>query len=244
MTGPIVAPEPRYWSAYSETAGALGLPRVDESRFWQLVRSGAEPAQWLRGAKPTQIREFQEQFDEALETDENIALQTPHEGVAEALSGLRKHGECVLITDGANRLARQLLLDRLDLSVHFTAMRGLPQEVHARVRTLKELCDGDDRVVVVAGSGGVVRVAQQAELVVIGMTNGAFSSSCLARMGANPLFDSLGELLAEMESGAQKLIQAGLLPIRFKVNRNPFVTPDHAYSARSRSNGYRRDRRR
>jgi len=242
MTGPIVNPKARYWAAYHEVAGDMGLPRVDSGTLWRLVRSGAPLGQWVRGAKPAQIRDFQTRFEEALESDGNIEVQTPQEDAAEALVRLCRHGECVLVTAGVNRPARQVLLDRLDLSVHFAGMRGLPEELQGRVRVLKELAHGDERVVAAAGSKGVVHAAHSAGLVVAGITNGAFVSAWLARVGASPIFADLTALADEVESGAERLIQAGLLPPRHTPVRNPFETPDRAGTSRSR-NEYRRDRR-
>jgi len=234
MTGPIVDPRPRYCAAYHQVAREMSLPRIDEAEFWRLVRRGDPHGRWVPGAKPAQVREFQQRFDQAVEADEFIARQREHDGVGEALTRLRRHGECQLVTNGANRLARQALLDRLDLSVHFSVMRGLPDDQSGRVRVLKEMAEGEDRVLIVCGSEEVTRAATQGGLVVSGVAAGAVVAARLARLGASPVFASLAELADEVESGGERLVQAGLLPPKYHFDRNPFVTADHAFASRAR----------
>ncbi len=234
MTGPVVDPAPRYWAAYTQVAREMSLPRIDRADFWRLVRRGDPHGRWVPGAKPAQAREFQQRFDAAIEADEVIALQTAHANVSESLTRLRRHGDCQLITNGANRMARQLVLDKLDLSVHFSIMRGLPDDQAGRVRTLKEMAEGEDRVLVVAASEEVTRAGIQGGLIVAGISAGAAVSARLARVGASPIFNALSELADEVESGGERLVQAGLLPPKYQFDRNPFVTADHAFASRGR----------
>lgn len=242
MTGPVVDPKAAYGAAYGDVAAGMSVPRLDLATVWRLIRAGRPCGEWVRGAKPDQLREFQQRFNQALEEDRHIALYSPQPDAVAALNRLKGHGECILITTGSNRAARQTVLDRNDLSIHFTVMRGLPDDTSARARVLKELAEGDERTLLVAASEDVVHAGQMAGLVTCGVSNGTCVSARLARRGASPIFDNLSGLADEIESGAERLIQAGLLPPRHTAVRNPFVAAERALASRG-PGGIRRDRR-
>jgi len=233
LDGPVLDPRKRLLRAYVGVTGTVGRQALAENVAYRLIRSGVPDGQLLRGAKPDELREFRRLFDEAAEQDENITLCEEQAHVGEALTRLKKTGELILVTTGSNRFARQLVLDKLDLSIHFSRMLALSPEANLRVSQLGELADGDDRVVVACASETLARSAHQAHMLPVAIANGACDDIRMTRVGAQLVFADLGELANDVEGGSSKLIQAGLLPPQHNAVRNPFLEPQHS------SSGYR-----
>jgi phosphoglycolate phosphatase-like HAD superfamily hydrolase len=233
LDGPVLAVRQRYLHAYTHAAERVQVAPLPDDTFWRLLRNGAADGRLLKAARPEQARKFRTRMEELLEETEAIALCTEAPGAGDALRRLRRFGELILVTTGSNRFARQSVLDRHDLSVHFARMRGLSAESSLRVAQLTELVDEDTRVLIVAGDEVLVRTAQKAGLVTIGVSNGATGDTILTRAGAQLVYPDLGKLADELESGGEHLLQAGLLPQHSAPPRSPFLEPAHL------SSGYR-----
>lgn len=241
--GAVLDTQPAHWEAYSRAVGELGLARTEAAEFWRIVRTGAPLARALRGAVGRHFQTFEQRFAELLETDEVTATCQAQPGARDALAGLVKHGECILVTAGKNRDGRQTLLNANDLSVYFMQMRGLSSQPGPRANQLRELVHDDSRVVVAASTIPVVRAGLDANLLVVGIANGNCTAQRLTQIGAMTTFGDLGELRADLDGGSPQLQRCGLLPVPV-ASASPFVTPKHdegrdSRNHRSRGHGRR-----
>lgn len=213
LDGPVLDVEPVHWAAYSLVVVELGLARKERAAFWRLVRRGAGIGDMLAGAKPRHIQRFRERLPEVLEQDECLADAAPQAGVAEELRALVVgHHALTLVTAGRNASARQRLLDANDLSIHFSRMTRLVSDPFQRLAQLKELAVDDRRVVVAAASESLVKLANEADLVAVGISNGPCLARRLTQAGARLTFGDFAELGEEIATGARRLIDAGLPP--------------------------------
>lgn len=242
--GPILDVGPAYWHAYAAALSELNLPKTDPDTFWRLVRRGAAPGEYIRGAKTQHIQTFATRFAALIESDEAVAQCRPQPDVADALRRITEHGECSLITVGRNRGARQQILSQHDLTVHFLRMMGLFGDPTRRPKQLCELAGDSRRAVVVAASTEVVRAAVRAELIAVGIAQGNCSANRLTQTGAALIFADLDALADDLDHGADRLSKAGLLPAPPRPNASPFVTPNHERKRSARSNRFYKDRRR
>jgi phosphoglycolate phosphatase-like HAD superfamily hydrolase len=243
LDGPVLGVEPQYFRAYCDTAAALGhQPTPPRKTFWRVIREGLQFDRLISGAKPDEIRQFRAAFQEALESDEALGECVAQPETAAALERLKRAGSLVLVTLGTNRGARQRLLDSLDLAVHFMTMRCLSAEPAVRVAQLRELAEGDRRVVVACASEPLARAAHDAGMLPVAIASGAAVDGRLTRAGAQLVYPHLEALADEVESGGERLVHAGLLPPEHALQGNPFLEPEWA-SDRDRSR-YRTGRRR
>ena len=242
LDGPVLGVEPQYFRAYTQTTAESGYQPTARGPFWRVIREGSQFGRLVSGAKPDEIRRFRAAFLEALESDEAIKDCDAQAGVGAVLARLKRAGSLVLVTLGTNRGARQRLLDANDLAVHFMTMRCLSAEPALRVAQLRELAEGDRRVVVACASEPLARAAHDAEMVPVAIANGAAADGRLTRAGAQLVYPHLGALADEVESGCERLIHAGLLPPDRSVQGSPFLEP--ARSLESGRSRYRNRRRR
>lgn len=241
LDGPVLGVEPQYFRAYTETATAAGYRPAAREAFWRVIREGSQFDRLASGAKPDEVRRFRTAFQEALESDESIKECDAQPGVGAVLARLKRAGSLVLVTMGTNRGARQRLLDSLDLAVHFMTMRCLAAEPARRVAQLRDLAEGDRRVVVACASEPLARAAHDAGMVPVAVVNGPVTDGRLTRAGAQLVYPNLGALADEVESGGERLIHAGLLPPEHPSQGNPFLEPGRSLeSGRSRYRGGRR----
>jgi phosphoglycolate phosphatase-like HAD superfamily hydrolase len=227
LEGAVIDVEPAHWSAYSEAAGALGLPRTDRAEFWRIVRTGKPLAAALKGAKPKQLIEFEARYQELVESDEAIAQCVPQPEMEIILPKLNRLAGVALVTVGKNRAAKQKFLDDHRLSTHFIRMTGLSARLDARIDQLKELKLENPRCVVAAATDVVCRCASRAGMLVVGMNAAGATAQRLTQAGAQMSFADLSALTNEVECGASNLIRLGLLPIRETAGASPFVVPNH-----------------
>ncbi len=208
--GPVLDVQPCHWAGYSAACAELGLARMDPASFWRAVRRGAGDGELVRGAKPAKLRDFRRSFDEHRESDECAGCMQPQPGAAAALGVLRRSGQCILVTLGANARARQAILDAADLSVHFSRMKALSADRGRRVDQLGVLSEGDRHTVVAAASESMILAAEEAGLFAVGVCCGAATAARLARAGARCNFADLAELAECLDRNGDDLVAAGL----------------------------------
>ena len=213
LDGPVFDVEPVYWAAYSRAAGELGMARKDRRVYWNAVRRGAGVGDMLVGAKPRHLVRYRERFPEWLETDECLAEAVAHQCAADELRALEVGGHAMsLVTLGSNAAARQKLLDSADLSKYFSRMARMVSDPFQRIAQMKELAEEHPRVLVVASSEPLVKLANEADLIVVGVSSGPCIGRRLTQAGARMTFGDLEELGNELASGARALVAAGLPP--------------------------------
>jgi beta-phosphoglucomutase-like phosphatase (HAD superfamily) len=230
LEGCIADTEPAHWHAYSQAANGLGLPRTDQATFRRVVRTAAPVGQMLKNIKPRHAIEYATSFDALIETDETVDLFQPQGDVVEVVSRLNKIADCVLVTAGANRQARQRFIDANDLGTSFLRLGGLSKMTDRRPQQLLDLTEGRKRVVVAASSPALVTASVAAQLLVVGISNGMCTGRRLTQAGALLTFADLAELAEELSTGAQQLISCGLLPVEHQ-HKVEFVTPNHDRSS-------------
>lgn len=235
LDGPVLDIHARHMRAYRDAAAATGHAPMADGPIWRIIREGSQPHRLIAGAKPDEVRRFLATLDEALESDEAIAECTAQPDAANSLDRLKRAGSLLLVTLGTNRPARQGVLDALDLSVHFMTMRCLPPEPALRVARLRDLAEGDRRVVVACASEPLARAAQDAGMLPVGIANGAAVEGRLIRAGAQIVFANLEALADEVAGGCNRLIHAGLLPAEHAFGGDPFDQPRRD-APRDRSN--------
>ena len=213
LDGPMIDVEPVYWAAYSQVAADLGLARKNRVDFWRLIRRGAGIGDMLAGAKPRHVQRFRETFPGALEAEECLATAVAQPGVADELRALRAGQHSLgLVSLGKNAKTRQRRLDEHDLSVHFSRMARLVSDPFQRLTQLEELAEDHTRVLVAAGSESLVKLANEAGLVVVGVFNGPCTARRLTQAGAGLTFGDLEALGEEIATGGHNLVAAGLPP--------------------------------
>ena len=57
--GPVFDPAPVYYAAHQAASGDVGWSRLDQATFWRLLRTKGRQADFLPGAKPVKIAEYQ-----------------------------------------------------------------------------------------------------------------------------------------------------------------------------------------
>ena len=213
LDGPVLNVEPVYWAAYTRIVAELGLARKDRSVFWTLQRRGAGLGEMLLGAKPRHLQHFREGLAAALELEECWAQAVAQPDAADELRALRVGQHALtLVTLGRNAKVRQAQLDAHHLSADFTRMARLAADPFQRLAQLKELTEGRPRVLVAAGTEPLLKLADEAGLVAVGLANGPCTAQRLTRAGARLTFADLHALGEEIVHGAPQLIAAGLLP--------------------------------
>jgi phosphoglycolate phosphatase-like HAD superfamily hydrolase len=237
--GPVLDPKPAYWAAYSHAVATIGLARADRDAVWRAIRTSAPIGQILKGAKTRQVHEYGAIFQQALESDDSIAQLTPQPDVGRSIRQLATCGECILVTAGSNRKARQSVLDDHDLSIHFFQMAGLPEQPFAKVERLQKLVDQEQRVVLAASTPAVVRAGVSANLIVVGIDSGACTARGLTQAGAQMTMGSLEQLAEDLTSGGHELVACGLAPPKPEVV-SPFPSTDRSRNERRYSRSSRR----
>lgn len=213
LDGPVLDVQGAYWEALTTAAQELGLARPDPASFWRIVRGGKPISHAVVGAKPAQSAEFDRRFWEVLEEDRCLNLATPHPGLPETMTALRKHTECTLVTVGRNRTGRQALLDKHAIGQHFMRMLGLAADKSRWKAQLVELADTDPRVVVAFSTPSLLAPISAAGFIAVGVGSGASTPQRLTQAGAALVVDHLDELEADLRCGAPRLMAAGLLPV-------------------------------
>lgn len=226
LDGPVLDMEPVYWAAYSEAVSAIGLARTERAKFWRLVRTAAPSGQMILGAKPRQIATYETRFAELLESDLCLDRCCPQPAVGEVLARMAKRARCALVTAGRNRAARQKRLDAEALSIHFMEMQGLAADKRRRPDQLRKLIEESPRALLAASTVGVVRAGADANIMVVGVSNGTCTARRLTQAGAQTIFADLDELADELDAGAPELIRHGLLPEAYAAPINPHMSPD------------------
>lgn len=212
LDGPILDIAVAHYAAYHDTAGEIGWSRVDQSTYWRLVRTKGRDADLLPGARELKTEQYHDAFPRHFESDANLAKLTARDGIREVLTAIRKHGTVAGVTLGTNLKAREMFLDRAGLSPLFADVVALSPIATGRAAELRNAATGARRAVVVAASDELVRAAANADLFCVGVSSGTCSKPRLHRASPGVVYTSLEGLQESLESGADDLITAGLLP--------------------------------
>lgn len=211
LDGVIFDVHAAYWDAYSRAVAAIGMARTDEATLWRLVRTGADDAKLVSGARPQKLEAFRAAFNEALESDEVLAKWVPHDDVRETIRVLRDLGMCVAVTTGSNLLARHRLVRENGLSDAYPRIEQVPSATMAATSKLQAL-RGEERLgVVFASSTELCKSADEAGLVPIGITSGPCIAKRLASAGARATYRDLTEFAEAHKKGDESLRRAGLI---------------------------------
>jgi phosphoglycolate phosphatase-like HAD superfamily hydrolase len=212
LDGPVFDVAPVYYDAHQAVATEVGWSRLERATFWRLWRSKGKEADFLPGAKPVKIAEYQRRFEQLLETDDYSRKYLPQEGIADGLTKLSRHGPCHAVTLGPNVGGRKAVLDRAGLGGKFAGVELLSADPRRRPAELKSLAESDPRALVVACGDALIRAASGAELLTVGLTCGPCAAARLHQAGAGVVYAQLNELLDSLCRGAPDLVRAGLLP--------------------------------
>jgi len=212
VEGPVFDIGPAWHKAHEDAATQVGWSRMDQARFWALVRSKGRDGDILPGARPIKVKEYQSRFDERIEAGDIIGLYAPHAGIVETLSVLSRFGACVFFCGGPNVKSRQYLLKTHELERFGSEVFPLDLDPRRRPGELRALAANDPRTVVATSTEGIIRAADAAELFTVGVLGGACSAPRLHRAGARVVYSTLGQLAESLRGGGRDLVQAGLLP--------------------------------
>jgi phosphoglycolate phosphatase-like HAD superfamily hydrolase len=210
--GPVFDVAPLYYDLHRAIATELGWSHLDRGTYWRITRKHGHAANVLRGARPVKLEAYHARFSERLETDGSLLAYVPHADIARTLIALQSLGLCHLITAGSNLPARTRVLGRYELSDLFSEVVGLDADPRRRPGELRTLAGSDPRTVVAAASGAIIRAAGAADILAVGIACGASSESRLYQAGAALVYRDLHGLARSLDSGAEDLIRAGLLP--------------------------------
>ena len=212
IDGPVLDVAPIWYRVHREVAAAVGWFALERAVFWSLTRKQGCEANVLRGARPGKLKEYHVRFDEGLEADEVLTDLKPHESIDRALASLSAAGSVCLVTLGSNLDARRAVLDRRDLLKSANRVERLDADPRKRPKELRVLTAGDERTLVAAASESLVRAAEEAGIVAVGIPLGPYSEERLFRAGADVVCRELGEVHAAIADGTETLTRAGLLP--------------------------------
>ncbi len=212
MDGPLVNVEPRYYAVHRQVMESLGLPKLDRAMFWRLVRRVAPTSELVLGGREKHFQAYKQAMIERLEADEVLELDEAQPEADGAMRALRSLGEPVLVTMRLNRPGGQAVLNRLGLSEFFLRLCGLSQSQQRRTDQLTELAGENRRVVVVAASEPVILAAREADLPVVGISNGPRTPQQLRRAGTDVVFTDLDAFAVALAGGSDEIRRAGVLP--------------------------------
>lgn len=210
--GPVFDPSSVYYAAHQAAAAEVGWSQLDQAIFWRLLRTKGRQADFLPGAKPVKIADYEKRFDAHLESDNLVASYQPQPDIRDTLSQLARVGTYSLVTLGSNLTGRRTVLEKHGLAGLFARFEGLETDPRRRPAQLRQLCEADPRSLVVAASDAVIRSAGEAGVVSVGVSEGPCSVARLHQAGASVAYKALQELSASIRNGAADLVQAGLLP--------------------------------
>jgi len=210
--GPVFDIAPLYYQLHCAIAAELGWSQLDPKTYWRITRKHGQDANVLPEARTAKLETYHTRFTERSETDGSLLACEPHADIKETVSVLQDHGVCPLITLGSNSTARTRVLGRHELSDLFSEVVSLDTDPRRRPGELRGLADGDPRTLVAASNGAIIRAAGAADLLPVGIACGACSESRLYQAGAAIVYRNLRDLAHSLDSGAEDLIRAGLLP--------------------------------
>ena len=210
--GPVFDPSSVYYAAHQAAAADVGWSRLDQATFWRLLRTKGRQADFLPGAKPVKIAEYQKRFDDHLESETRVASYQPQPDIRVTLTQLARNGSCCLITLGSNLVGRRTVLEKHGLASFFTRFDKLEADPRRRPAELRRLGEADPRTLVVAASDALIRSAGEAGKISVGIAIGPCSAARLHQAGASVIYKALHELSASIHNGAADLVLAGLLP--------------------------------
>ncbi len=202
-----------YHAAHREAATALGWSSLDQPTHWRILRKEGPTGNFLPGAKPLKLTQYQTRFAQVVERDEVIDRITPQGDIAVALEELFRFGSCTGVTLGSNIAAREQAMARIGLSRLLTGAHALDPDPRRRPTQLKSLAGGDAGAMVVGSTDVLLRSASAAELFLVGVSSGPCIAARLHQAGATIVYPTLGNLFESLRSGATDLIRAGLRPL-------------------------------
>jgi len=211
--GPVFDPAPVYYAAHVAAATDVGWSRLDQATFRRLMRTKGRQADFLPGAKPAKIGEYERRFAEHIESDALLAPYGPQPEVRETLAQLARIASCSLMTAGSNVDGRRVALEKHGLAAFSERFEGVESDPRRRPAQLRRLGEGDPRTLVAAATDSLIRSAVEAELFAVGIASGGCSVARLHQAGANVVYKELHELATSLRNGAADLIGAGLLPM-------------------------------
>lgn len=212
LEGPIFDVKAAYYRAHRDSAEAVGWSRLDSSTFWRKTRKEGREANMLPGSKPLKLEEYYGRFQERIEQDEIIGDYEIWEESVETIRTLGRHATVRLFTLGSNLEARKRLLEQSGIVPAFPLV-GLDADPRRRPAELKALAASDARTLVIASGDVSIRVSSSAGVVCAGLSCGSCMADRLHRAGADVVYRELPDVLTSLESGAEDLIRAGLLPL-------------------------------
>lgn len=236
----------RYWHAYSEAVQEIGFARTDKTTFWRLIRIGASDGELVRDAKPRHLEAFREHFNRVLEGDDAIGRMTLHDEPADTLRLLREVDAGALATTGVNLDGRGKLLHAGGLSDKFPQPIVVSRPCAVGAATLSETANtlaSGGPVVVLGATEPVIRAADEAGLIPIGIASGPCIGKRLAGCGARATFPHIEAYQLARQEGDADLEKVGLTmaPQRAPTPARP---PVDRSTDRDRRRRDRMDRRR
>ena len=203
---------PVCFSAHLQAAAEVGWSRLDETTFRRRTRAKGREANILPGARPAKVKQYYTRFDELVETDEHLSRLRLPDGLGDILRRLTRHGECTMISLGANITLRGDALERAGVATPLSQVVPINVDPRRRPGELTGLAGGDRRTFVVAASDSLVRAGGSASLLTVAVASGMCSVRRLEQAGADLVYREFGDLAESLDTGAQDLLRIGLLP--------------------------------
>jgi len=210
--GPLVDVEPVYSAAYRGAIEQAGWSRIDHDTFWRLFRAKGRQADLLPGAKPAKVEAFWADFEARLDSHAYLSAMTPFDTTRGAVQKLAKDKKIIVVFLGGNGAARRAVLEKHGLLEWVNRVEAVPSDPRLRPAALRNLAAGDKRTIAVTTSDTLIRAANEAELVSVGLTCGPCAAPRLHRAGVGVVYASLIELVDSLRNGGAELAIAGLLP--------------------------------
>lgn len=223
--GVIADQQAAWYAAHVEAAAAVGWSRLDSGTFWRLMRTKGRAADVLPAAKPGKVAEYWSRFDQLLESGKPIEMLTADDQVIVFLAALARHAGVFLVTLGANLEARKEWIARHGVARFIREFHRLDVDPRRRPVELKALANADRRTIVVGASDMLIRSADAAELISVGISSGACTGARLHQAGASVVYADRNELVQSLDGGAKDLVQAGLLPKSLDAPKDGKLNP-------------------
>ena len=210
--GPIFDVVGAYYAAHVRAAKESSWARLDQARFFRMMKKEGLTTHVLPGAPAGKVNEYHRRLAEALESSDVVRHFAPHEEVKDSLTGLKRFGSICLLTLGRDVETRWAMAEEAGLRGMVESVERLNDDPRRRAGELKALSKGEARGMVVGCSDTLIRAADEAELFTVGLTCGACDESRLHRAGARAVRRDLSALAEELRQGAGELIRLGLPP--------------------------------